>query len=112
MVSPVTVNVNEVLLQSLISKSELLNDSDTCSILRSDVYLDSMDADGVEHVVHGEGYGGWSDASAGNFWSNPVANHAGGNRTMQNIGHIQLANDLPLMQNHKGNTFAAFELPK
>ncbi len=89
-------------LETFFAKSKLLYHPNARRVLRANIDLNSMQGKVVKKVVNSQGNRVGSDVSARIFLGNPVANGRRGDRAVQNVGNVELTNQLPLIQNYEG----------
>ena len=96
MVAPLSVNVHVLLAQSLVAQAQLLDHAQARRVLRADVDLDSVQAEGEEAVVDSHCHGDRSDSAPGHARVDPVPDLPGQDRTPAQSRHGDLTAEVPV----------------
>ncbi len=104
MVSPRSIDMYKPFLETFFSKSKFLYHSNAWSILWTDIYLYSVQGQGIKKVVNSQCNREGSDVSPRLILGNPVPNGRRGDRSVQDVCHVELANHTAFVEDHKSQT--------
>src|SRR5450759_4835403 len=101
-VTPVALNVQVAKPQTLVAKTQLLDDPQARGVFRSDVYLDPMQPQSDKRVVAGGGERQRHDPLSCNRFGDPVARGCASQRAPRDPEQMHLADESALRLNDKG----------
>src|SRR5690606_41433114 len=101
-VAPGAGDVQMAAANSLFAESELFDDAAAGGVLRADIRLQAVEADGEETVVDGEGDGGGNDAASRHPLVDPVAALRGPGRPPDDRADGELTGEISLVGDDPG----------